>query len=72
MRFNGHSTLLEYPFSVSTPLDESVEIRFAYMLCDILIEGRRLLVNLNVMEMLDFDVILGMDWLSAYHAIVDY
>lgn len=28
--------------------------------------------NLVLMDMVDFDIILGMDWLSTYHASVDY
>ena len=28
-------------------------------------------VNLNPLEMFDFDVILGMDWLSIHRALVD-
>ena len=28
--------------------------------------------NLNSLEMYDFDVILGMDWLSTHRVLVDY
>lgn len=34
--------------------------------------GREFLVDLLPLEMHDFDVILGMSWLAAYHAIIDY
>ena len=27
--------------------------------------------DLKVLEMIDFDVILGMDWLSSYHSILN-
>ena len=27
--------------------------------------------DLKVLDMIDFNVILGMDWLSSYHAILD-
>lgn len=30
------------------------------------------LINLIILDMVDFDVILGMDWLSHYHSILDY
>ncbi len=29
-------------------------------------------VDLIILVMVDFDVILGMEWLSHYHAIMDY
>ncbi|XP_070050309.1 uncharacterized protein [Nicotiana tomentosiformis] len=29
-------------------------------------------IDLLLLDMVDFDVILGMDWLSPYHAILDY
>ena len=36
--------------------------------CEILIEGVVLKANLIPLEMSDFDVILGMDWLSNHRA----
>ena len=39
--------------------------------CPIKIEDRELWVDLIVLDMLDFEVILGMDWLSKYHASID-
>ena len=36
-----------------------------------LIEGRELLVNLVLLDVMDFDEILGMDWLSKHYATVD-
>ena len=35
------------------------------------IEGRKLYANLMAIEMSDFDVIFGMDWLSTHHAIIN-
>ena len=32
---------------------------------------RTLYANLVVIEIRDYDVILGMDWLSAHHAVID-
>ena len=39
--------------------------------CVIVVDGHELLADLHVLDMDDFDVILGMDWLSSYHAITD-
>ena len=35
------------------------------------ISGTLLIVDLRVMDMSDFDVILGMDWLIAYRVVID-
>ena len=42
-----------------------------YRSCGIDIKGTTLLVDLVLLKMPDFDVILGMDWLSFQHAWVD-
>ena len=39
--------------------------------CTILVDGREPYVNLIVLDMVDYEVILGMDWLSKYHASID-
>src|SRR5262249_27964739 len=39
---------------------------------DIEIEGRHLHAYLIVLDMIDFDVILGVDWLVKYHAVFNY
>ena len=36
--------------------------------CEVVIEGMVLNVNLIQLEMTDFDIILGMDWLSNHRA----
>ena len=36
-----------------------------------LIEGRELLADLVLLDVMDFDVILEMDWLSQHYAMVD-
>ena len=39
--------------------------------CTVTIEGYDLPIDLRVIEFLEFDALLGMDWLAAYHAHVD-
>ena len=39
--------------------------------CVVKIADRELLADLTLLEMQDFDIIFGMDWLAAYYAIVD-
>ena len=39
--------------------------------CELEISGTLLTVDLRIMDMLEFDVILGMDWLIAYKVVID-
>ena len=39
--------------------------------CELEIFGILLTVDPRVMDMLEFDVILGMDWLTAYRVVID-
>ena len=36
--------------------------------CPVLIEGRELPTDLVLLDVIGFDVILGMDWLAQYYA----
>lgn len=40
--------------------------------CPVQIDGRELFVDLVVLNMPDYKVILGMDWLTKYNACIDY
>ena len=39
--------------------------------CKLGISGILLIVDLRVMDMSEFDVILGMDWLTDYRVVID-
>ena len=39
--------------------------------CELEISGILLIVDLRVMHMSEFDVILGMDWLTTYRVVID-
>ena len=39
--------------------------------CELEISGTLLTVDLKIMNMSEFDVILGMDWLTAYRIVID-
>src|SRR5262249_14576708 len=64
--------LMGIPLSITTPLGDSVDVQYIYTSCVVELRGRKLLANLIELPVLDFDVILGMDWLSANHATIDY
>ena len=39
--------------------------------CPIIVDDRKLLADLIVLYMIEYEIILGMDWLSKYHAKID-
>ena len=39
--------------------------------CELEISGILLTVDLRVIDMSEFDIILGMDWLTAYRVVID-
>ena len=39
--------------------------------CTVFVDGRELFIDLVVLDMPDYEVILGMDWLSKYHTTID-
>ena len=60
---------LEDPFYVSSPLGIKARIGMIYRGCELEISGILLTVDLRVMDMSEFDVILGMDGLIAYRVL---
>ncbi|KAL0537619.1 hypothetical protein IC582_026602 [Cucumis melo] len=73
--FVSHARLEVEPLhqilSVSTPSGECMLSKEKVKACQIEIAGHVIEVTLIVLDMLDFDVILGMDWLAANHASID-
>ncbi|XP_059628152.1 uncharacterized protein LOC132270945 [Cornus florida] len=58
-------------FCVDTPIGGSVTLGRVCRGCFITIAGRILEIDLILLEMAGFDVILGMDWLSSFRAVID-
>ena len=71
MRFSVKPELLKDPFHVSTPVGESVIAKIVYRKCPISVFHKTIPCDLVELEMVDFDVILGMDWLYDSYASVD-
>ena len=63
---------LEEPLSVSSPLRIKARIGMICRGCELEISGILLTVDLRVMDMSEFDLILRMDWLTAYRVVIDY
>ena len=70
-RLGKSSSFLDETLVVTTPVGDNVLAKSVYCSCDISIEGKVLPADLVVLNMVDFDVILGMDWLSLHYATVD-
>jgi len=62
---------LNQNITVSTPIGNIVTCRKSIENCPIVIGDRVLPANLAVFQMLGFDVILGMDWLSKHYANIE-
>lgn len=56
----------------STPIGDSVVVTHVYHVCSVLFKGSRTWIDLISLDMLDFDIILGMTWLSPYHVVLNY
>ena len=61
----------EYNILVTNPLGHSVIVNKVYRDCPIKIREYEFLGDLIELSLREFDVILGMDWLSRHRAIVD-
>ena len=59
-------------FSVSTPVGVTTIARRVYKNCPVTISHKVTSADLVELEMVDFNVILGIDWLHSCYASVDY
>ena len=66
----GPLETLEEPLYVSSPLGIRARIGMIFQGCELEISGTLLTVDLRIMDMSEFDVILGMDWLIAYRIVI--
>ena len=62
---------LEKPLYVNYPLRTRMSVDQICRDCELEISRILLTVDLRVMDMSEFDVILGMDWLTAYRVVID-
>ncbi|XP_070005143.1 uncharacterized protein [Nicotiana sylvestris] len=62
---------LSEPFLISTPVGESVKVTRVYRGCIVSVQGHNTKADLIELDMVDFDVIMGMDWLSPCYAMLD-
>ncbi|RVX00506.1 Transposon Ty3-G Gag-Pol polyprotein [Vitis vinifera] len=62
---------MDFDLFVATPLGDSVVVNKTIRDCCVMIGYKEMTVDLVLLDLQDFDVILGMDWLATYHASVD-
>ncbi|GAV63140.1 RVP_2 domain-containing protein [Cephalotus follicularis] len=62
---------MSYILDVSTPTGTSMYTESVYRSCEMSMAGIPLYADLIVLPIRDFDVVLGMDWLSAHRARMD-
>lgn len=59
------------PIYVSTPTGDYLVVDRIYQSCVVTFYGYETREDLLLLDMNDFEVILGMDWLSPYYVILD-
>ena len=62
---------LPYDMHVTNILEHSVNVNRVYINCPIVIQDREFLSKLIALPFREFDLILGMDWLSKHKVILD-
>ncbi|GJU03780.1 putative reverse transcriptase domain-containing protein [Tanacetum coccineum] len=71
LKLNMTPTPLIERVIISTPMKNHMLIDHEYVNCPIRFDDRIRPANLLPIHMLDFDVILGMDWLASHRATID-
>ncbi|VFQ85028.1 unnamed protein product [Cuscuta campestris] len=62
---------LEIPTIVSNPLGHSMRLHHVYHRCPLSVQGKQFPADLIELPHKEFDIILGMDWLTEHRAVVD-
>ena len=70
-RINGIIKPLGYDVCVFMPTEGVVNVNIIIRNYPIIVDGIIMHINLIVIQLREFDAILGMDWLSKYYAVVD-
>ena len=67
---NKEMCMLDNPLMVLTPVGEVYSISKVLKKCVVRIENEIFSANLMVLNILEYNVILGMNWLSSNHAVL--
>ncbi|XP_069152832.1 uncharacterized protein [Solanum lycopersicum] len=69
--FDLLTKILHEPFLVSNPIKDNIRAERVYRDCPIIVLDRVTYADLIDLTILDFDIILGMDWLHKFYATID-
>ncbi|XP_011626954.1 uncharacterized protein LOC105421390 [Amborella trichopoda] len=69
---NVKSEQLDWTLVLCTPMGGYLEIDIIFKHCGVVLKGHVLPIDLILVDIQDFDIILGMDWLSTYYATINY
>nr|GEX60647.1 reverse transcriptase domain-containing protein [Tanacetum cinerariifolium] len=64
-------TMLDHVLCISTPMKDSVRITHVYRDLPLQFDDKIRAINALPLDMCEFDIILGMDWLAEHHATID-
>lgn len=64
--------LLNTHVHVSTLIGDSETIDKLYLSCSIMFIRHQIWADLVILYIVDFDIIVGLSWLSPYYVILDY
>nr|GEX56922.1 putative reverse transcriptase domain-containing protein [Tanacetum cinerariifolium] len=64
-------TLLDYVLCISTPMQDSVRITHVYRNLPLWFDDKIHAINALPLDMCEFDIVLGKDWLTEHHAMID-
>nr|GFC39734.1 putative reverse transcriptase domain-containing protein [Tanacetum cinerariifolium] len=64
-------TLLDHVVCISTPMQDSVRITHVYRNLPLQFDDKIHTINALPLDMCEFDIILGMDWLTEHYATID-
>ena len=71
MNFDVLPDIFHEPLLVSTTMGDSILFKRVYRVCLVSLPNRVTLVDLVELDMLNFDVISGMDWLHSYFSSIN-
>ena len=64
-------TSMNFDLIIATPLEHSIKDNIMFRGYLVMISYREMPVDLVILNLYDFDVILGLDLLASYHASID-
>nr|GFC41573.1 putative reverse transcriptase domain-containing protein [Tanacetum cinerariifolium] len=70
-RITTTPTLLDHVLCISTPMQDSVRITHVYRNLPLQFDDKIRAISEFSLDMCEFDLILGMDWLTEHHATID-